>query len=67
MPPAFAGENRPLWTITGASVPLTMRIASLRGKPAHKEPPVWMTGLAYDLVQIIQFHIEMSRESKNGI
>ncbi|MHB8807157.1 MAG: hypothetical protein ACYC59_06200 [Anaerolineaceae bacterium] len=24
MPPAFAGENRPLWAITVASVPLTM-------------------------------------------
>jgi len=26
VPPAFAGENRPLWAITVASVPLTMHV-----------------------------------------
>jgi hypothetical protein len=42
-------------------------VVSLRRKPAHKELPVGITGLAFDLAQIIQFHTWMSREYENGI
>jgi hypothetical protein len=56
VPPAFAGDNRPLWAITVASVLLTMHRCIPAKEAGSDEPPVWMTGLAFNLAQIIQFH-----------
>lgn len=65
VPPAFAGENRPHWAITDASVPLTMQGCIPAGEAGSSEPPVWMTGRACMLAQIIQSQSGMSREWEN--
>ncbi|HOJ00433.1 MAG TPA: hypothetical protein PLL88_02345 [Anaerolineaceae bacterium] len=33
VPPAFAGDDRPLWAVTAASVLLTMRAHPCEGSP----------------------------------
>jgi hypothetical protein len=62
VPPAFAGDYRPHWAITAATVLLTMLLHPCEESLSFFELPVWMTGLAFDPAQIIQFHARMSRE-----
>ncbi|NMC46798.1 MAG: hypothetical protein GYA52_08180 [Chloroflexi bacterium] len=67
VPPAFAGENRPHWAITDTSVPLTVHSCTPTGEAGSSEPPVWNTGRAFHLAQIIQSQSGMSRERENKI